>query len=78
MSVYVDSPRNWGSRFNGSCHMWADSLFELHEMARLLGLKREWFQKRPNFPHYDLSPGKRAQALRLGAREFSIMEWKKA
>ena len=42
---------------------------ELHAFATRLGLKREWFQSRPDrleLHHYDLILGKREQALRLG------------
>lgn len=70
MSVYVDdlfptrpSPR-W--RFYEACHMLADSLGELHSMAASIGLKPGWFQPASS-PHYDLTPGKRRQALRKGA-----------
>jgi hypothetical protein len=56
--------------------MFADSLDDLHAFAKRLGLKREWFQAKPRFPHYDLTPSKRPQAVRLGAveveHEFAI------
>jgi len=51
-------------------HLQADSGEELHQFAARLGLKRDWFQSRPGRPeldHYDLTRGKRQQALRLGA-----------
>jgi hypothetical protein len=39
-------------------------------MADKLGLKRSWFQdERPEFPHYDLAPVRRAYAIQLGAIE---------
>lgn len=45
---------------------------ELHAFADRLGLKRGWFQgKDPRHPHYDLSPGKRAQAVKSGALEVT-------
>jgi hypothetical protein len=50
------------------CHMTSDtSEEELHEFAKKLGLRREWFQG----DHYDLTEGKRAQALKLGAEEVT-------
>ena len=51
----------------GSCHMTADTLEELHELAQRIGLKREWFQAKSNVPHYDLTPSRRALAMEAGA-----------
>lgn len=69
MSVYVDQLVDYGWRMRGrktkSCHMIADTLDELHAMAETIGLKREWFQPK-SFPHYDLTPRRRAQALAEG------------
>lgn len=69
MSVYVD-PAVWPFGRMLMCHMVTDdlSLEELHRMARKLDLKREWFQNKiGGTPHYDISKGKRAAAIRLGA-----------
>jgi hypothetical protein len=49
--------------------MYADSLEELHAMATSIGMRREWFQDRPDLPHYDLVPARRARAVALGAIE---------
>lgn len=68
MAVYVDDPM-WVFRGMIMCHMEADTIEELHEMADKLELRREWFQDHPRHPHYDLSKSKRAQALKLGAVE---------
>jgi hypothetical protein len=70
MAVYVDQAE-WPFRGQLYCHMVADTLWELHDMARRLGLRPEWFQcpPRASRPHYDLAPSKRAQAIRLGAVE---------
>lgn len=72
MSVYVD---NYRAEFRGMkmSHMMADTLEELHEMADKIGLKREWFQPKSR-PHYDVSEGKRAQAIRHGAIEMTSRE----
>jgi uncharacterized protein DUF4031 len=58
----------------GACHMWADSLEELHAMAARIGMRRAWFQDDPRLPHYDLTPSRRAMALRAGAMEASLKE----
>lgn len=72
MSVYVDpmmaclTSRNW--RYAESCHLFADSIEELHQFAiGRLKLKGAWFQNRADFPHYDLTRGKRRQAMLWGA-----------
>ena len=54
----------------GSCHLTylAPSTEEdLHAFAARLGLRREWFQKHRVADHYDLTVGKRARAVALGA-----------
>lgn len=87
MTVYVDDAGIPASVQNGSvthtsrwCHLVADDEEELHEFALRLGLRRSYFQisKLPapdsraaqNW-HYDLTAGKRAQAVRLGAVEVT-------
>ena len=67
MAVYVDGERNRFGRMI-MCHMFADSLAELHEMAEAIGMDRDWFQPL-SFPHYDVSLSRRAVAVRLGAVE---------
>lgn len=54
-----------------SCHLFCDvgALDSLHSFAARLGLKRRWFQPNPRLPHYDLTPNKRAQAVKQGAAE---------
>jgi len=73
VSVYVDELQVWpnarGIFRAGSCHMAADTLEELHEMARKIGMKREWFQPgRGRHPHYDLVKSRRDKAVALGAK----------
>lgn len=58
-------------------HLWADSPAELHSMAAAIGMRREWFQDKPGFPHYDLVPPRREQALFLGAIEMRLSDWKR-
>jgi hypothetical protein len=70
--VYVDELREHDTplRFKIWCHMTADSLGELHEMAEKIGMRREWFQlSRKGVPHYDLPAEKRDLALLYGAVE---------
>lgn len=74
MTCYVDKLRPFGWRIRGreteSCHLLADTLAELHEMAERIGLKRAWFQDKRSGKHYDLTPGKRAAAVASGAVEL--------
>ena len=44
---------------------------ELHAFAARIRLRREWFHPL-SFAHYDITPPKRARAVRLGAREVSM------
>jgi hypothetical protein len=78
VSVYVDPIlRHGGSKtfkWPRSCHMYADTMEELHAMAVRIGLKLEWFQARPDLPHYDIVPAKRLQAVELGAIEHTREE----
>ena len=79
MAVYVDEIRDWTLiakarrlRHTHWCHLTADTEAELHAFAAQLGLRRSWFQKKSDRDyrwHYDVVPSKRAQAVRLGARE---------
>lgn len=66
MPVYVDNVRiRWRGRI--WCHLVADELTELHEFAKRLGLRREWFQENASYPHYDVTVESRDLALTLGA-----------
>lgn len=78
MAVYVDTIVQWPNArppFNkGSCHMTADTLEELHAFAARIGMRRSWFQEHRICPHYDLTPGRREVAVRLGAVEETCLE----
>lgn len=91
MTVMVDRPftafaaesqaKRVGARHgNQWCHMWVNPGDEeaLHAMARKIGMKREWFQAKPGFPHYDLIPTKRAKAVAAGAVETDLKDWLRA
>jgi hypothetical protein len=75
MSVYVDPLYEHGGsksfRWKVSCHMFADTLDELHAMAKAIGMRREWFQDKPGFPHYDLVASRRKMAVEFGVIEVS-------
>jgi hypothetical protein len=78
MTVYVDEITDYGDvarrrglRSTQWAHLTADTPEELHDFAARLGLKRAWFQNADNYRwHYDVTPSKRAAALRAGAREI--------
>lgn len=83
--IYVDdylapaAVRNHGqvhrSRWS---HLFTDSgdLEELHAFAERIGLRREMAQlgKPAWAPHYDVTEGKRNQAIRAGARKVTAEE----
>jgi Protein of unknown function (DUF4031) len=90
MTVYVDDanipatvPNGRATHTSQWCHMIADTQDELHAFAvRKLGLKRHYFQpgttRGDGTPsalwHYDLTAGKRRQAVALGAVEVTWRE----
>lgn len=49
-------------------HMIADSLEELHEMAKRIGVDKKHFQDKPGKPHYDVCQSKKELAIRFGAK----------
>src|SRR6266700_3413411 len=89
MAVYVDDANIPATVPNGRArhtsrwsHLFADTQDELHEFAAQLGLRRSYFQ--PGKPrgdgspsphwHYDVTAGKRQQAIRLGAQPVTWRE----
>lgn len=69
MAVYVDAGK-YPFRDMLMCHLLADSVEELHEMAAKIGMKRIWFQNHGT-PHYDICQERRALAIKLGAIEIN-------
>ena len=77
MTVYVDDariPARVGRHDSRWSHLIADSQDELHAFAASIGLKRSWFQpgrpvagKPSHLWHYDVTDGKRQQAIAAGA-----------
>lgn len=66
MTIYCDSIG----------HLISDSKLEdLHDFASGIGLKRTWFQDKPNYPHYDLTTNNAIKrAIRAGATHISPKE----
>lgn len=76
MTVYVDAsryPLTIGYRRMMMCHMVADTLEELHAMARELDIPERHFQNRRH-PHYDICKAKRKMAVKRGAQEVESWE----
>lgn len=75
MSVYVDFAKN-AYRGMKMCHMIADTVDELNEMADKIGVARKWIQRsRSGIIHYDICQTKRAQAVKNGAQELRLAEY---
>jgi hypothetical protein len=76
MAIYVDEITDYGPiaraaglRTTKWAHLTADTHEELHAFAVSIGLKRAWFQHQHDYRwHYDVTPAKRAAALREGAQ----------
>ncbi|MCP4540423.1 MAG: DUF4031 domain-containing protein [Chloroflexi bacterium] len=73
--VYVDEQRpcmGWGPgrQYRSACHLMADSDAELEAFRKVLGLRANWRRG----DHYDLTPNKRRDAVRLGAIETTVQE----
>lgn len=88
MTIFVDALVAWPQKTTGqaarhfgngkqSCHMWTDGdVEELNAFAESIGLRRAWLQtKHAYFLHYDLTPARRAAAVRKGAQEVRLLDW---
>jgi hypothetical protein len=84
VSVYVDNANIAASVPDGAkihtsrwCHLMADTREELEAFARRLRLSPSWVQVKRSGVHYDLTAGKRRQAVSLGAVEIEAgsEEW---
>lgn len=51
------------------CHMWADTVEELLQMAITIGVQTKWLQQPPkaSWVHFDIAKTKKALAIRHGA-----------
>lgn len=78
MAVYVSelqsTPITPSWPYSTGCHMFSGDRHKLHDMAYKLGIHSSTFRNDPHFPHYNLTAGKRNQALMLGAIEQSYVE----
>ena len=76
--VYVDAlfetekSRKWP--YTQACHLTADTVDELKEFARKIGLRPQWFQDHPKHPHFDLTRGMRIRAIQQGAKEVTTAQ----
>jgi len=50
-------------------HMAADTLDELHDMAKNIGVNGTHFQDKKGKPHYDICKQNKMKAIQLGAQE---------
>jgi hypothetical protein len=76
MAVYIDDVRLPFGRMT-MCHMWADTLDELLDMADRIGVCRCWIQGHPelshdkyknaSWVHFDIALGKKKRAIAAGA-----------
>lgn len=81
MTVYVDALIDYGInkdvwKWGASCHLFADTVEELHDFAARIGMRRPWFQDK-DLPHYDLTTRRRRAAVALGAIELNRQEFVK-
>lgn len=82
MAVYVDDMQVEAEVPNGDhvvrgrwSHLVADSEDELRAFAKQLGLRESWIQHPGEAGvHFDVTAGKRAQAIKLGARPITWRE----
>jgi hypothetical protein len=78
VAVYVDDAyitATVGRHASRWCHLTADTQEELHEFAARIGLRRDWFQNEGKSTwHYDVTAGKRRQAVAAGAQEITWRE----
>jgi len=49
--------------YTDGIHLMGDSSKELHDFAKLMGLKREWFQDHPYHPHYDITTSRKLRKI---------------
>jgi len=55
-------------------HMAADTLEELHEMAKTIGVTKKHFQNKVGKPHYDICKEMKDKAIKAGTTEVRDRE----
>jgi hypothetical protein len=65
--VYVGT-REYKYKGMAMSHMAADTIEELHLMAKNIGIDIKYFQNKPGKPHYDICKQNKALAMKLGAK----------
>lgn len=78
MGVYLDK-REYTLKGNGkwpmkTCHMIADGIDELFDMAKLIGMDPYWFQPWSH-PHFDVAKNRQELALQHGAVRLETREF---
>ena len=80
LKYYQNPPDGFRTRYANPeaghywCHLFADTLEELHATAEAVGLQRQWFQDK-RYPHYDLTPYARIRVERRGAQPIDTRDW---
>jgi hypothetical protein len=82
MTVYVDDLWTWpGSNCRPGTPIWCslavgsdDLIEELHDFAAVIGLDIDGFQNNHGYPHYDLTPLMREEAINAGAVQLRCTE----
>jgi hypothetical protein len=76
MPIYLDNMNTEKKGRTGWCNLYCDPetpVEMLHEFAQDLGMKRSWFQDRPDLPHYSVySDRLKRLARRNGAEPVDI------
>jgi len=79
MAVYVDpmfTTRRCGTwPYDTACHLFGNDLGELLAFGGRLGMEAAWMRECP-IPHFRLTAGKRAEAIRAGAVAITSHEWR--
>lgn len=66
MTAYVDDAQvMWRGKYR--YHLVADSLDELHQFCKDIGVKRCWYHAHRRHPHYDITGPQRDAAIAAGA-----------